>query len=220
MEAFAKILTDRGLKESSIKTYKTNLKKLLADLNVSYDGANFIKKNKKKVLDLLETKSKSVKKNYLSVMLVILSPVRKNPPPANKAIYDEFNKLLLGLNEKYAEQLATKEMSVKEADNFITWAEITKMRDELVAKLLNTPIDIENLSKAEKMLIQDLVILSIYTYNPPRRLIYAKSKMITEEQMNAMNEDELNNLVALVFKGGEGMPPSDPNDEGVGMPPF
>ena len=203
MDESVKILNERGLKESTIKTYKTNLKKLLADLGVNYDGANFIKKNKAKVLALLETKSKSVRKNYLSVMLVILSPIRKNPPPANKAIYEEFNKLLLGLNEKYNEQLATKELSVKEQDNFITWADIVKKRDELVEKLLSIPTDISLLTKAEKLLIQDAVILGIYTYNPPRRLIYAKSKMITEEQMNAMTEDELNNLVALVFKDGE-----------------
>jgi len=203
MDEFVKILNERGLKESTIKTYKTNLKKLLADLGVNYDGANFIKKNKAKVLALLETKSKSVRKNYLSVMLVILSPIRKNPPPANKAIYEEFNKLLLGLNEKYNEQLATKELSVKEQDNFITWADIVKKRDELVEKLLSIPTDISLLTKAEKLLIQDAVILGIYTYNPPRRLIYAKAKMITEEQMNAMTEDELNNLVALVFKDGE-----------------
>ena len=203
MDEFVKILNERGLKESTIKTYKTNLKKLLADLGVNYDGANFIKKNKAKVLALLETKSKSVRKNYLSVMLVILSPIRKNPPPPNKAIYEEFNKLLLGLNEKYNEQLATKELSVKEQDNFITWADIVKKRDELVEKLLSIPTDISLLTKAEKLLIQDAVILGIYTYNPPRRLIYAKSKMITEEQMNAMTEDELNNLVALVFKDGE-----------------
>ena len=203
MDEFVKILNERGLKESTIKTYKTNLKKLLADLGVNYDGANFIKKNKAKVLALLETKSKSVRKNYLSVMLVILSPIRKNPPPPNKAIYEEFNKLLLGLNEKYNEQLATKELSVKEQDNFITWADIVKKRDELVEKLLSIPTDISLLTKAEKLLIQDAVILGIYTYNPPRRLIYAKAKMITEEQMNAMTEDELNNLVALVFKDGE-----------------
>ena len=204
MEGFTKILNDRGLKQSSIKTYTTNLKKLLADLGVAYDGGDFIKKNKAKILALLENKGKSVRKNYLSVMLIILSPVRRQPPPQNKAIYDELNGLLLGLNEKYSEQLATKELSVKEADNFITWAEIVKKRDELLSKLLKEfppSTDPSTLTKAEKLLIQDLVILSIYTFNPPRRLIYAKATIITEEEMKGMDEDKLNNLVSLVYRG-------------------
>ena len=204
MDGFVKILNDRGLKESSIKTYTTNLKKLLADLGMNYDGDNFIKKNKANILALLETKGKSVRKNYLSVMLIILSPVRRQPPPENKAIYDELNGLLLGLNEKYNEQLATKSLSVKEEDNFITWADIVKKRDELLSKLLNEyppSTDPTKLSKAEKLLIQDLVILSIYTFNPPRRLIYSKCKVMTDKGLSEKSESELDNLVALVFKG-------------------
>src|SRR6056300_1421681 len=105
MEKFNATLEARNLKPSSISTYNSNLKKLMKDLKVDFTGAETIHQNTTKILTLLDTKKLSVKKNYLAVILIILSPLKKFPTPQNKDLYNFFNNMMKELYGKYIKNL-------------------------------------------------------------------------------------------------------------------
>ena len=198
MEKFNETLEARNLKPSSISTYNSNLKKLMKDLKVDFTGAETIHQNTTKILTLLDTKKLSVKKNYLAVILIILSPLKKYPTPQNKDLYNFFNNMMKELNGKYLKNLQEKKLSSTDQENFITMSELKEQRDIVIDRTIRKIRHSSVITNADFMLLQDAFILSLYSYFAPRRLIFASAKKIALKDYKKLSESELSNNVYLV----------------------
>jgi len=198
MEKFNETLVARNLKPSSISTYNSNLKKLIKDLGVEFTGAETIHQNTTKILTLLDTKKLSVKKNYLAVILIILSPLKKFPTAENKELYHFFNNMMKYLNGKYAKNLQDKKLSSTDEENTITMFELREQRDIVMDRTIRKIKNADVITNANFLLLQDAFILSLYSYFPPRRLIFASAKKIFLKDYRKLSDGELANNVYLV----------------------
>ena len=198
MEQFNNTLTSRGLKESSIKTYNSNLNKLIKDVGFNFTGADSIKSNLDKILELIETKKTSVKKNYLAVLLVILSPKKKFPLPEYKKEYELLNTMIIKLNNDYSKTLQDKQLKPADLNNVISLEEVRQMRDNQTALILTRYNKKQKLTDSDLRIIQDIFILGLYTYLPPRRLIFASCLRMEEVDYKKLTDYSKDNNVILV----------------------
>ena len=198
MEQFNNTLTSRGLKPSSIKTYNSNLNKLIKDVGFTFTGPDSIKSNLDKILELIETKKTSVKKNYLAVLLVILSPNKKFPLPEYKKEYDLLNTMIINLNNEYSKTLKDKQLKSADLENVISLEEVRQQRDNQTALILTRFKKNHKLNDSDLRVIQDIFIFGLYTYLPPRRLIYASCLKMEQEDYKKLTDYSKDNNVILV----------------------
>jgi len=198
MEQFNNTLKSRGLKPSSIKTYNSNLTKLIKDVGFDFTGADSIKSNLDKILELIETKKTSVKKNYLAVLLVILSPKKKFPLPQYKKEYELLNTMIIKLNNDYSKTLKDKQLNPADLANVISLEEVRQMRDNQTALILTRYNKKQKLNDSDLRIIQDIFILGLYTYLPPRRLIFASCLKMEDTDYKKLSTYSKDNNVILV----------------------
>ena len=172
------LLKSKNIKDSSIKLYLSNLKRL--------NNGNDIKtltflKNTKKVLDFINNKSENTKRTYLISICTVLSL-----DPKYKKNYDEYYKLLKDSNG------LLKNNTTKSEKQEANWME----QDEITTIYKNIESDIEKfrtkkkLNESEYNIMLNYVILSLYTLIPPRRSLDYIKMMIgddTDKNFNYIN---------------------------------
>ena len=193
----------RGVRESTLNTYKRLLNKLSNEIiGKDYDSADFLKSKFSKVKTFIEELSSSKKKNYLSSILVALSPkARKDPPKHFETVYDKYSNMLINEQEKYNNDLKSREKNKKENSNWMEWEEILKYQRKLgndIRKMGYRQSTKEIKSKKDKDIIQQYLVLSLYTMGAVRRLEYADTKIIKYNDFNRLTEDEKDNNIYLV----------------------
>lgn len=175
------LLKSKGIKDSSIKLYLSNLKRL--NNNNDIKTLTFLK-NTKKVLDFINTKSENTKRTYLISICTVL-----NLDPKYKKNYDEYYKLLKGSNELLKNNTTKSE---KQTEN---WME----QDEITTIYKNIESDVEKfrtkkkLNELEYNTLLNYVILSLYTLIPPRRSLDYIKMMIGNDTNKDYNYIDINN---------------------------
>ena len=172
------LLKSKNIKDSSIKLYLSNLKRL--NNNNDIKTLTFLK-NSKKVLDFINTKSENTKRTYLISICTVLSLDNKF-----KKNYDEYYKLLKESNELLKNNNTKSE---KQTEN---WME----QDEIATIYKNLESEVEKfrtkkkLNESEYNTLLNYVILSLYTLIPPRRSLDYIKMMIgddTDKNYNYLN---------------------------------
>ena len=190
--------SDRNLSEVSINKYITDYNILSKGYNGKIVNTLTWLKNSEKVMEFININGN--KKNRLTSILTILSPAGKDKPkPRYKAAYNIYKKELFEFNLAYKNNANNK--NIKEEKNWITFDEILKFRAELEKPFLDFR-DSDITHKKQKDL-QRLLILSLYTLLPPRRLEYALTKVISYnvfKRYEKKNPALIDNNVYLVIK--------------------
>lgn len=194
---------NRGVRDTTLSTYKRLLNKLSNEINnKDFTGIDFLKSKFSKVKSFIEGLSSSRKKNYLSAILVALSPkARKDPLKGYDKVYDKYSNMLINEQEKYNSQLKSREKNIKESDNWMKWEDILKYQRKLgndIKKMGYRQTTKEIKNKKDLDLIQQYLVLTLYTMQSPRRLEYADTKIIKYNKFNQLSEDEKDNNIYLV----------------------
>lgn len=161
-------------KENTIKAYTTTLNAFINKNNIHIDDLN----NYNKIIELLENKKITSKKNILTSIIVYLKMDNND-----NNIIDQYSKLLETLNKDYNQYLDTQTKSKTQSDNWIDYDNLIKFRDKLL-KLVKIQ-DIDNKTELNTLqfnLLQKSVIVSTYI-DHPIRLDFADMKVITNKDV-------------------------------------
>ena len=172
------------LKENTIKTYISNLKKI--DDNI--EDLSWTDKFPAVVDKLQKMKLKhTTQKNYLNSLIVIMEALQLYPDTRKKyiALRDKFNK-------EYEKENETGIISDKQAPNFVTREAFDKMveqvRKEVVFKKLK---QVTNPTLDERNLFQLFVILQMYRVLPVRNELATLQKISKSDYDKLSDEDKL-----------------------------
>ncbi len=153
-----------------------------------------------KVLKFINSDTKGNKKNRLTCICVILSPDGKDESnPKYKKAYEIYKKELFKVNQEYRNSLETK--NIKEDENWVSWETLLEFQKELYKPFID--FKEKSITFQQKIEIQKLLILSLYTLLAPRRLEYALCKIIDFEEYNFYKKKSpalLDNNIYLVKK--------------------
>lgn len=172
------LLKSKGIKDSSIKLYLSNLKRL--NNNNDIKTLTFLK-NSKKVLDFINNKSENTKRTYLISICTVL-----NLDPKYKKNYDEYYKLLKESNGLLKNNTTKTE---KQEANWMEQDEITTIYKNLENETMKFKTK-KKLNENEYNTLLNYVILSLYTLIPPRRSLDYIKMMIgsdTDKNFNYLN---------------------------------
>lgn len=157
--------------KSSIKTYTNYISKLYKELNGLDDfEPEYFLTNYKDVLKYIDDlDNDNSKKSYISSILFLLKKFNDKNDLFKKNIYLEY---IDKIKNKIDNIKLNQEKNEKENENWITQDEIKIIYDELYNKYFsyinNKPTIIMNKTYQQ---IQNLIILSLYHLNMPRRLL-------------------------------------------------
>lgn len=196
----------RGVRDTSIALYKRHLNKLAMDITgKEYENEKFLKTKVDDIIKYLDDKSNSVRRNFSASIMVALSPKQKNSPTDEyRGVYERYAKLLTEGQANYLESKKDNKMNSKEEKNWISFNEVISLRDNLLKKLKREGIknSSTDISKSNFDLLQQYVVLSLYTMHAPRRNEYATMKIINKKQYLDLDEDDLkkNNYLVNLSK--------------------
>jgi len=209
MEELRKQLKENRPKisDSSIRTYSSIVSNLFRymhdDLHKPLDGAlEFFEKNPKKVLEFLKDKEGSKRKTILAA-LVVLTLHKED-------VSEQYRKTMLDDARKYNDDEKDQEKSSSQKKNWISQEELKKIYDEL-AKDTKNLLKKDSLTPTEFQRLQHYVILSLYTLQPPRRLMdYTEMKLnnVDKEKDNYIEKKNMifNKYKTSKFSGKEEVP--------------
>lgn len=204
MEDLMKTVKDgRGVRDTTLKIYKRYLNNLANEITGDdYKSNKFLKSKKKEIKSFINNETSSKKKNYLSSILVAISPKeRKEPLKGFEKAYDEYSDMLKDEHSKYTEQINTHDKNIRESDNWIDWTDILKIQRKLgreIKKKGYKQSSNELKRNSDLSLIQKYLVLSLYTLHPPRRLEYADTKIISKKDYDDLSEKDKDDNIYLV----------------------
>nr|WPF46432.1 MAG: hypothetical protein [Lake Baikal virophage 1] len=146
---------EKGIAPSSVKLYLNNLKKLNDGAEIT--SFKFLEKPEKIVEKLTKYKP-TTKRNFL---ISIVSALNTDNNSKIKKLYGKYYDLMLNMNEEVKN-------IVHSADSLPEWKLIIGKLDEL-QKDVDTFKDNKTISPPEFETLLKLVVLSLYTLQPPRR---------------------------------------------------
>jgi hypothetical protein len=179
-----------GLAESLMKTRDveestaTNYIKILYNLNHGqiFNNLGFLK-NRDGIMALLKTYSESTQKSTLGTIVAVLTPYKEKA--AYKSIYHFYFERMSDAS-KMAREADTTEKSEKQKANWLSWADVIAKRDEVAKKLPNKP---KMLTTAMWQDILSHLILSLYTYVPPRRNMDYQNLYVVKKWNDKMDKE-------------------------------
>ena len=222
MEKIAKYIEEaRNIKPNSINAYLINIKKVYQGLTGDYDpnalssaeDLNFLK-DEEGVIDWLQDKALTTKKNYLTGIITTLNSIpaqrqglQRAPTPGGSCFatggdgmgeYTDSLKFYRSKLEEYTEQynniIDTNLKTEKQAKNWSSIKDLKKVLNSYKNDLLERgAFSKSELSKKQFDILQKYVIGSLYIYedNPPARLSYGSMKIINNEEYNDLKYEEL-----------------------------
>ena len=203
-ELLKTIQENRGVRDSTLRIYKRYLNALANEITgKDYKTNKFLKSKKKQIKSFIEDKSPSIKKNYLSSILVAISPKeRKEPLKGFEKVYDSYSDMLKEEHTKYTEKINTHDKNIRESENWIDWNDILKIQRKLgreIKKKGYKQSSTELKKNSDLSLIQKYLVLSLYTLHPPRRLEYADTKIISKKDFDDLSEKDKDDNIYLVI---------------------
>lgn len=207
-----KLLTEiknsRDVRESTLKIYENNLNTLSKDINKKpFRSRQFLLKQKDAVIAKLQEYPQSKRRSMIASILVAISPKGKNQPQNKNfsKIYKMYNAMLKDENQVYQDAIADNQKSDKDIANWVNWKELTDKRDELGDELkclgyTNYAKSIKG-GKCDRQKMIHHLLLSLYTYLPPRRLEYANMILYPIGAYQQLGEEKDNNIYYVSNKG-------------------
>jgi len=206
-----KRMSSTSIKEKTWKTYERNIKQLydkFFDVG-KYQNNDFLE-DTDKIQEYLNILGKAKKRLMLSVILIMLSPIKNDPEEIKKPIYLHYLKELRDDTKEASAEASEQKKSIKQSENWVDWNEIlnvqklykNKVRKQL--QIFNTKHELWSDYKPNreiKTLIQDYLIISLYTLIAPRRLDYANMKMLTLKRYNNLSQDAKETFNYLIHNG-------------------
>lgn len=181
-----KIKEERSnIKENSLNAYLSNIKRIFKDV---FDNEINIKKFNQfvKVKKYLDELNPATRKNIMTSIIVLLKAYNINKKTLKK--YEKyFEEIVVDFENNYDNQ----EKSEKEKKNWITKNELDKKINDLEENI--NEIDFENLTKTNEDIIQQHLILKLYSEIPPIRNDYAQMKVYHNKNIKGENYIDLTN---------------------------
>ena len=198
-------ISKRGVRSSTINLYERHLKKLSKALTgKEFENMDFVNSKTKELLEFLNKQSSSVKKNYIASILVGLSPdTKKSPPEKYQKVYNKLSEILVEEHSNYINGKRENKKNDKENNNWLEWNDILKLKRTLGNELRKRNVKLSNntISKKNKDLLQQYLVLSLYTDIPPRRNEYADMKIINKSDYQKLSDNEKEKNVYLITNG-------------------
>lgn len=196
----------RNVRDTSLALYKRHLNKLAMDITgKEYQNEKFLKTKVDEIIKYLDDKSNSVRRNFSASIMVALSPKQKNSPTDEyRNVYERYAKLLTEEQSNYLESKKDNKMNSKEQKNWLNFDEVISLRDNILKKLKKEGIKMTttDISKSNFDLLQQYLVLSLYTMQAPRRNEYATMKIINKKEYLDLDKEDLkkNNYLVNLSK--------------------
>ena len=177
----------KDIKETSLDTYTTTLRKIKKDLSPTSDyDCMDIFENFSKVKEYLEKYAITTKKNKITAIIVWLKAQDKE----DKKLIQKYLDYLDELNGKYNDYLNSNEKSETQKKNWVEYDELVKFADKLTKKVKIEGIRAkEKIDRSEFKLLQDLVILRTYLFFPLRN-DFADMKVVSKKDLDDLPDDK------------------------------
>ena len=178
----------RKLKDISLTTYKQVLNKMAKDITGDAYENNIFLLDIEKVKEYFIGKSNSIRKKYISSILVCLSPKGVNITE-HLDIYNSYKDFLLNENDIYKQSISNGKMSENDKNKWTEWDKII----DLQKKLGKVAVATESISDWLKYLI-----ISLYTLMPPKRLEYAEMMVTNKKDYDKFSQETKDNRILYV----------------------
>ena len=206
MEAKHQKLTDRiqkkrDCKRSSARVYSSNISRIHREFlpNTTYNqNLKWLHDNSDKLLvKLKKIDNLNTQRNLLSAAIVALDLTNGEKKRSS------YIKQISVLNKLKEEQAAKGEMTEKQAAKFIDWKQIIKLRRLLTRTVRLGRYYGRTANKSEFQVLQQNLVLHLYTLLPPVRNDWSSVRFLTESEWDDLTENDkqtTNNLV--LARGG------------------
>lgn len=180
-------LLHRNIREGTKTQYRRTAQRIAEKIGVKELTIKTIKDNYALIYNLLQSVSLHQRKFYITVLLVIVSPIPKQP--IDPLLHRELVNLLHLNHNNYMSERKTNKKNPKEEKNWMNWDEVLAIRENLEKKYLSTNSydDLTN-----------LILISLYTIQRPRRLEYADCIIINENEYKSLSLDDKKKSIFLV----------------------
>ena len=192
MSCLEDVFKDKKITESSKKLYCSNLKRLNGGLEIK--DFKFLS-NIEKIAEIIKDSKPNTQRNYYIVICSVLAELKKDNKKYEK-LYNIYYKILTELNSTLKDQTAKTET---ESENWISQDAIHgKLNEKMeILKEINKKRKLSN-EQYNKLL--DLIILGLYTLQPPRRNIDYLNMFILTNAYNAETHGTEKNFLDLTNK--------------------
>jgi integrase len=192
MSCLDEVFKDKKITESSKKLYCSNLKRLNGGLEVK--DFKFLS-NIDKIADTIKDAKPNTQRNYYIVICSVLGELKKDNKKYQK-LYDSYYKILTQLNVTLKDQTTKTDV---ENEN---WISPQAIQDKLTSKMeiLKEINKKRKINKEQFERLLDLIILGLYTLQPPRRNIDYLNMFLLTNAYNAETHGTEKNFLDLVNK--------------------
>lgn len=174
-------LEKRNLTESSVLQYiKTliNLHKKIFN-HEQIKNLNFLKDIDKIVNVVEENYKENTQKNIYNSLSSILFPVKEQK--GFKKIYEFYKSKSIELNTKISQINSSGEKSEKQEENWIEWKDVLEKRNTLHDEVDKIKLK-KNITESDYETLLKNLVISLYTYLPPRRNEYQSLLLVPTEK--------------------------------------
>ena len=201
------LIKERGLKENTLKIYRTKLNTLAkAITKKNYVNNKFLVNRYEQVKEFLLQQTNSTKANFIKAILVALYPEKgvvpvSKKPTLKETAYHNYVALLAGTKQVYEGTIADGGKSEKDEKNWLEWNDIMDIADKYKKVIKKEKITGKsvNLSPTQLLTLKKYVIISLYTEIPPQRTsTFVGVKYIKPAQYKKLTTDEKLNTSYLV----------------------
>jgi len=206
MEAIKQEIKEyRKISESSLHIYSNNIAKLAKDVTgENFKDTEFLH-NSEQILEHIESKSLSTRKNYISSILVYLNPraAIDHKEPLGSLI-SKYNKTLKDLHTKYMEQISEQKKTAVQSDNWVNMQALMEINKKYRNQVRRSGITLTAYKVTDKNyidLLQRYLVSSLYLFHPPRRCEYSDCKIISQSDYNLLSSAERDYQNYLVVGG-------------------
>lgn len=200
MDDLKKVFEIRKIRDSSARIYVSNLNRVSEAITGSPYNSNEFLKDFDKVKLFLGKLSNSVQKNVVSAILVAITKSKLVPVKGFTETYELYN---MHLKDLYtATEKVENQKSVRECANWLEWDDIINITDKKRKIIKSAGLNSTSKSGITGVnfeLLQQYVILSLYTMLPPKRLEYGDMEIISEIEFNKLSDKEKEKKAYLVI---------------------
>tara|TARA_R110000737_G_C14567117_1_gene483404 strand:- start:131 stop:1066 length:936 start_codon:yes stop_codon:yes gene_type:complete len=175
------------LRDVTIKNYTSFLKSAAKKVTQEeFKNLDFLK-DAEKTKFFLDEYSFNTRRAILSAIVVALGAT--DDPYDNKKQYDTY---LSELHGEYLKRLRSNKKSEKTKDQWTTMNELRKHQNQWRKKVNDDDIpNRDELSKRSQQILQNYLIVSLYTLMPPRRHIYSSVELISTIKFKKLSKISL-----------------------------
>lgn len=200
MDELIKRFESREIRASTARNYLAYIKKISNALTGHDYTNNVFLKDTDKVMDYLKKLTVSVQKNTISALLVAITESKLNPLDGFEKSYSSLNEYLKSL---YAStEKPEGEKTVRECKNWLDWNDILKIntiKGKIIKSIGLTSTSKTPILSANFELLQQYLVLSIYTMLAPKRLEYGDMKIIQNDDFIKLTDTEKEKNAYLVI---------------------